>query len=190
MHGLSCPLPTPRSHSNSHPSSQWQWHVGSSQISSWTVSPSLPDGFLTSWPPGKPLHFLMFPIIHCCKNDAPTIVNNKKHIYCCLNDARASLVAQMVQNPPAMQETCVQSLGGQDPPEKGMATHFSILAWRIPWTEETGGLQSMVSQRVGDDWANYTRMNDAQKEMVYLYLGFLQSSWHYDMYLSLKTLES
>ena len=44
--------------------------------------------------------------------------------------------------------TCVQSLGQEDPPEKGMASHFSILAWRIPWSEEPGGLQSMVSQRV------------------------------------------
>ena len=92
----------------------------------------------------------MFLIIHCCKNDAPMIVNKKKHIYYCMNNARASLVAQMVQNPPAMQ-TWVQSLGGEDPLEKGMATHFSILAWRIPWTEQTGGLQSMVSQRVDDD---------------------------------------
>ena len=93
----------------------------------------------------------VFPIIHCCKNDAPTIVNKKKHIYYCLNDAWASLVAQMVQNLPAMKETWVQSLGGEDPPEKGMATHFSILAWRIPWTEELAGLQSMGSHRVGDD---------------------------------------
>ena len=55
----------------------------------------------------------------------------------------ASLVAQMVKNLPAMQETQVQSLGWEDPLEKGMATHSSILAWRIPWTEEPGGLQSM-----------------------------------------------
>ena len=52
----------------------------------------------------------------------------------------ASLVAQMVKNLPAMQETLVQSLAGEDPPEKGMATHFSILSWRIPWTEEPGEL--------------------------------------------------
>ena len=61
------------------------------------------------------------------------------------------LMAQMVKNPPAMQETQVQSLGWEDPLEKGMATHSSILAWRIPWTEEPGGLQSMGSQRVGHD---------------------------------------
>ena len=52
---------------------------------------------------------------------------------------------------PAMWETCVQSLGREDPLEKEMATHSSILAWRIPWTEEPGGLQSMESQRVRHD---------------------------------------
>ena len=56
---------------------------------------------------------------------------------------RASLVAQMVKNLPAMLETWVGSLGWEDPLEKGMATHFSILAQRIPWTEEPVGLQSM-----------------------------------------------
>ena len=59
----------------------------------------------------------------------------------------ASLVAQMVNNLTAMQETWIQSLGWEDPLEKGMAIHSSILAWRIPWTEEPGGLQSMGSQR-------------------------------------------
>ena len=58
-------------------------------------------------------------------------------------------MAQMVENLPAMQETRVQSLGWEDPLEKEMAAHSSILAWRIPWTEEPGGLQSMGSQRVG-----------------------------------------
>ena len=54
----------------------------------------------------------------------------------------ASLVVQLVKNPPAMQETCARFLGREDPLEKGMATHSSILAWRITWTEELGGLQS------------------------------------------------
>ena len=63
----------------------------------------------------------------------------------------ASLVAQMVKNLPAMQETRIQSLGGEDPLEEEMTTHSSILACRIPWTEEPGGLQSMGSQRVGHD---------------------------------------
>ena len=58
----------------------------------------------------------------------------------------ASLVVQQVKNLPVMQETRVRSLGGEDPPEEGMATHSSILAWRIPWTEEPGGLQSMGLQ--------------------------------------------
>ena len=55
----------------------------------------------------------------------------------------------MVKNLPAIQEAWVRSLGGEDPLEKGMVIHFIILAWRIPWTEESGGLQSMGSQRAG-----------------------------------------
>ena len=62
---------------------------------------------------------------------------------------RASLVAQSVKNLSAVQEMGVQSLGWEDPLEKEMATHSSILAWKISWTEEPGGLQSMGSQRVG-----------------------------------------
>ena len=57
----------------------------------------------------------------------------------------------MVKCLPAVQETQVQSLGQEDPLEEAMATHSSILAWRIPWMEEPGELQSMVSQRVGHD---------------------------------------
>ena len=57
-----------------------------------------------------------------------------------------TLIAQLVKNLPAMQETWVPSLGLEDPLEKEMATHSSILAWGIPWTEEPGGLQSMGSQ--------------------------------------------
>ena len=55
-------------------------------------------------------------------------------------------MAQTVKNLPAMKETWVQSLGWEDPLEKGMATHSSVLAWRIPWTEKPGGLQSVGSQ--------------------------------------------
>ena len=62
-----------------------------------------------------------------------------------------SLVAQMVKNLSAMQETWIQSLGREDPLEKEMATHSGIPAWRIPWTEEPGGLQSMGSQRLRHD---------------------------------------
>ena len=67
---------------------------------------------------------------------------------------RASLVVQIVKNLPAVKESRemeVQSLSWEDPLEKGMATHSRILAWRIPWTEEPAGLQSMGSQRVGRD---------------------------------------
>ena len=67
--------------------------------------------------------------------------------------AKACMVAQTVNNWPAMQETWVQSLRQEDPLEKGMATHSSSLAWRIPWTEEPGGLQFMGSQRARHDWA-------------------------------------
>ena len=56
-----------------------------------------------------------------------------------------------MKNPPAMQETQVQSLGQEDHSEKEMVTHSGILAWRIPWTEEPGGLQSMGSQRAGQE---------------------------------------
>ena len=65
----------------------------------------------------------------------------RTHIY-----SRASLIAQSVKNLPAVHETWVEFLGWEDPLEKEMATHSSILAWRIPWTEEPGGLQSMGSQ--------------------------------------------
>ena len=64
-----------------------------------------------------------------------------------------SVVAQTLKNPPAMWETQVWSLGWEDPLEEEMAIHSSILAWRIPWTEEPGGLQSRGSQRVGHDLA-------------------------------------
>ena len=67
---------------------------------------------------------------------------------------RTSQVAQWVKNPPAVQETqdtWVQSLGQKDPLEEGMATSSSMCAWRIPWTEEPGGLQPMGLQRVGPD---------------------------------------
>ena len=62
----------------------------------------------------------------------------------------ASLVAQTVKNLPAVRETWVRSLGWEDSVEEGMATHSSDLAWRVPWTEESGGLQSVGSQRVRD----------------------------------------
>ena len=66
-------------------------------------------------------------------------------------DGETTLVAQMVKNLPAVKKIQVRSLGGEDLLEKGMATHSSILAWRIPWAEEPGGLQSIGSQRVRPD---------------------------------------
>ena len=74
-------------------------------------------------------------------------VNQKeKNNYHILMHIRASLVAQRLKRLPPMRETQVRSLGQEDPLEEEMATHSSILAWRIPWTEETGGLQSTGSQ--------------------------------------------
>ena len=67
------------------------------------------------------------------------------HSYLC----RASLVVQMVKSLPTMQEIWVRSLGWEDPLQEGMETYSNILTWRLPWTEEPGGLQSMGSPRVG-----------------------------------------
>ena len=74
-----------------------------------------------------------------------------KNTSTCIQEYWASLVAHTVKNLPAMQETRVQLLGQEDPLEKGVATHSSILAWKIPWTEEPGGLQSIGSRRVRHD---------------------------------------
>ena len=68
------------------------------------------------------------------------------HVYVYVHSLGASITAQSVRNPPVVQETLVQFLSQEDPLEKEMATHSSILAWRIPWTEEPGGLHSMGSQ--------------------------------------------
>ena len=75
----------------------------------------------------------------------------KVHLVKAMVFPRASLVAQTVKRLPAMWETRVQSLGWEDLLKKEMATHSSILAWKIPWTEEPGRLQFMGSQRVGHD---------------------------------------
>ena len=83
------------------------------------------------------------------------------------------IVAQLVKNLPAVQGTRVQSLGWEDSLEKEMATHSSILAWKISWTEEPGGLQSTGSQRVGHNWATNTH--------TYIFILFfkylLKHSW-------------
>ena len=69
----------------------------------------------------------------------------------------SSQMAQWIKTPPAVQEMQVPSLGQEGLLEEGMATHSSILAWRIPWTEETGGLQSTGSQRVRHGWSNWAQ---------------------------------
>ena len=75
-----------------------------------------------------------------------------------------------------MQETWVQSLGWEDPLEKGMSTHSSILAWRIPWTEEPGRLQSMGSQRVGHNWATNTFHHERNYHIIHRWLPQVSSS--------------
>ena len=76
----------------------------------------------------------------------------------------SSLVAQTVKNLPAVQETEVRPLGQEDPLEKGMATHSTILAWRIPWTEEPDGLQSMESQ-------SQTRLSNKHSLIPSIFMG-------------------
>ena len=92
---------------------------------------------LSSLTRDRPLH---------CKVDSYPLDHHR-------SPSTASLVAQMVKNLPEMGGTRVWSIGWEDPLEKGMATHSSLLAWRIPWTEEPGGLQSMGLQRVRHDLA-------------------------------------
>ena len=77
---------------------------------------------------------------------------------------KASLVMQTVKNLPAMRETRLQSLCREDPLEKGMTTHSSILAWRIPWTEKPGGLQSIAWQRVGHNWTTWAHTHSCVAE--------------------------
>ena len=104
------------------------------------VSPALAGGLFTTRLPGK-------------SSNTSSFVCISQNYFGCSGyfmvpyKFRASLVAQMVKNLPEMKETWVQSLCQEDPLEKAIGTHSSILAWRIPWTEEPGRLQSMGSQR-------------------------------------------
>ena len=86
----------------------------------------------------------------------------------------ASQVLQMVKNLPAIRETWTQSLSWEDPLKKGMATLSSILAWRIPWTEEPGRLQSMGSQRVEHDWATNTYIHISLIQVHMLWIERLE----------------
>ena len=89
---------------------------------------------------------------HKRHNMIDSLAQNLRWLYnLSLKERGASLVAQRLKRLPTMRETWVRTLGWEDPLEKEMATHSSILAWRIPWTEEPGGLQSTGSQRVGHD---------------------------------------
>ena len=99
----------------------------------------------------------------------------------------ASLVAQRVKNPPEIHETWVRSLGQEDPLEEGMATHSSTLAWRTPWTEEPSRLQSVGSQRVGQNWV--TKHGMSQFLMHLLFMALVVKSWKYAC-LFLPTLKS
>ena len=120
----------------------------------------------------------------CTDNYPKAMLNFFLHLIVCiaLSTSLASLVAQMVKNPPAVQETWVPSLDQEDPLEKRMATYSSTLAWRIPWPEDPGRLQSMGLQRVRHDWvtntftifhqfSSLTSYNYAMKNCYYLFIS-------------------
>ena len=90
------------------------------------------------------------------QGDRTCAINIRHERNCSSPSVSSSLVTQSVKNLPAMRETWVRLLGWEDPLEKGTATHSNILAWRIPWTEELGRLQSLGSQRVRHNWATLT----------------------------------
>ena len=93
----------------------------------------------------------------------------------------------MVKNLPAMWETWVRTPGGEEPLEKGMATHSSILVWKIPWTEESDRLQSMGPQKLGHDQANNTHTHTHKNLYVRLYyclfVFILNGHWGHDILL-------
>ena len=119
---------------------------------------------------------LMFRLSDKCKKNTCFYLQLNISIY------RVSLVAQMVKNPPVMQETWVQSLGQEDPPEKWMATHSSIMAWRIPWTEEPGELQFMGLQRVRHDWTT----NKHTQMSIYTFFPKNLCEWKFELEIFLK----
>ena len=139
-----CPSPTPGVHSDSRPPSQWCHPAISSSVVPFSSCPqflpaseSFPMSQLFAWGyyiiPNTTLlchHYFVYSVLHY-----------------------TFLVAQTIKSLSAMQETWVQSQGWDDPLEENMATPSSILAWRIPWTEEPGRLQSMGLQRVRHNWA-------------------------------------
>ena len=98
-------------------------------------------------------------------------------------------MAQTVKKLPVMQETWVWSLDWEDPLEKGMATHSSILAWRIPWTEEPGRIQLIGSQRVGHDWVTFSSSHVWMWELDYKE-NWAPKNWCFWTVMLEKTLES
>ena len=119
------------------------------RVSSVRVSSPIPNFCLSPQTPPWPLAILPL-----------------KNILSLCEHVRASLVALSVKNLPAMHESWVWSLGPEDPLEEGMATHSSILAWEIPWIEESSGLQSMGQQRVRQDWA--TKHSICEHAYIYM----------------------
>ena len=119
------------------------------------TSLALAGGFFTTEPSGKPV--CVYVCVYVCVCAYCVCVYEYVSmcgyvclcVYVCVCVWGASLVAQTIKNLSAMQETWDQFLGWEDPLEKGMATHFSILAWRNPWTEEPGGLQSTGHKELG-----------------------------------------
>ena len=135
------------------PMSEKEKWKGSRSVVSNSVPPQRqqPTRLLHPWDFSRQEYWSGFPLPSPLPQSHPSGLSQctgpEPFLKCIHRSRRASLVAQMVKNSPAMQETWVQSLGQEDILEKEMTTHSSILAWRIPWTEEPGGLQSMWSQK-------------------------------------------
>ena len=109
---------------------------------------------ISKWMASARLSKISWPLMNCFVSGLYILFPWSIFLFTCqYHNILASLVAQTVKNPPAMQETWVQSLGLEDLLEKDMVIHSSILAWRILWTQEPGGLQSIRLQKVGHDWA-------------------------------------
>jgi len=109
---------------------------------------------ISKWMASARLSKISWPLMNCFVSGLYILFPWSIFLFTCqYHNILASLAAQTVKNPPAMQETWVQSLGLEDLLEKDMVIHCSILAWRILWTQEPGGLQSIRLQKVGHDWA-------------------------------------
>ena len=123
------------------------------------------------------------------RGQSPLICNNWRHKHHLVNPTitlkyvyrQASLIAQLVKNLPAVQETWVQFLSWEDPLEKEMATHSSILTWRIPWTEEPGRLQSMRSQESDTTYGlnhHHHHHTDTQNLSIWGFRGHIDHAQH------------